>query len=216
MFKFYSKIHISKKEILALLMRLILLVLISLLITLYIFYEVKNLTTIKHVVLETQQENTSYTEEITISSPGKLFDEISSLVKTPLSLFYFNVCLQNYREAEGPNGEKLPVLMNVEINDTYSHLIKFNEKRIVAKEVRGTEIGSLLITRSFEIEDKNFSATNTKPLKGSFYQISIWPTLTSFLSLYFIIGIPLAYTILLLINACYRFILFGEPFISKM
>lgn len=196
--------------------RLFLLLFLAELIVLFAFLQVRDLTLVTNSIAEVNKERSEYLE----SQSGTFqdaFADVSSLIKAPISLLYFDLYLHNFRVAElEPTKERIPLSMNTEVNGIYNHEIRFGEIRKIASSVRGGEIPGLLITRSYRPENRDeIPLASTTPVIGSYYLLSIWPTWESLIFIYLVAGIPLAYGVFVLINACRRFVLFGAPFTDK-
>jgi hypothetical protein len=197
-----------------LLLRLLLLFSLAFSITVFVAFQIKELSVISYYIESVDQKKEEYLE----GQKGTLknaFDDLSSLIKAPVSLLYFDLYFENHRQASMRDSEeKVATLMGVDINDVYTHEIKLNEARRVFKSIRGSKVPYLVITRSF-LPDNDIPLASTTPSVGSYYDSFMLPTWKSQVFIYFVVGIPLAYAILILINACCRFILFGTPFTNK-
>lgn len=197
--------------------RLLILLVVSFIIVVFAFSQVADLTVRTNKVENVDKKSGEYLETQSLKADAQnVFSDVSSLIKTPISLLYFDVYMQNYFQAEAVNEEeKIPVLINVDINGEYTPNVKFGVITKVVEGIRGSEIFSYSVTCSFVLENGVNLSTSTIFTKGSFYDLSVWPTWQSFLFSYFVAGIPLAYAFLALINLCGRFILFGSPFVGK-
>lgn len=199
--------------------RLLILLLIAYLITSFIFAEVKKSTVITHTIEDVDQNKNEYFEG-QIGTFGSSFENISSLIKVPISLLNFNIYLENYRKAKIKNtGEEVLISINIDIKGNYEGEtnyeggIKYGDRRRVATSTRGQEIPRLAIERAFEVQNKKeISIEETVPLKGTYYSLFIEPTKKSWLLIYFFVGIPFSYAFFIILNSCRRFILFGSPF----
>lgn len=214
MIKSYLSTQLRKPLFYIITGRLILLLLIASVVTQYTFNQIWDLAIISQQVKDVDKEKGEYLEG-QVGTFSSAFSDISSLIKAPVALLYFDIYLYNHRQSEIIDStERVETLMSVEIEGIYSHEIKFNELRRVATSTRGSKIPDLIVERNFTPAN-SIPLASTTPLKGSFYSLYIWPTRTSWLFLYLIASIPLAYAILAVINACYRFIRTGAPFTNK-
>ncbi|MBI4225204.1 MAG: hypothetical protein HY617_02650 [Candidatus Sungbacteria bacterium] len=183
-------------------------------ITFSLFWHIKDITEIRHVVYNSPQSQNKEPNFIEQQDGEfeKVVEDLSSFVKIPIRLLYVGIYAQNYRQVEASSSERYPVLLNIDIKGSYNHAIKFGETRKIYDSIRVAKISHLSFIRSLAFEKPKEQNASTTPVVGSFYSLFIWPTFGSFIFIYFVIGVPLAYASLVIVDKCRRFIRFGSPF----
>ena len=192
----------KKHHLYSILLRALFLLIISFVVTSWLFSNIQRATQSKNVFDEKYE--ISYTP-VPLTS---FLKDISPTFHIPLSFLRFDVYAYNNVTAKTNDGQATSTFLNINILQLYTGKIKTDQTEIVRKNISSYNLSGLNYTRSFDTAD---IATTT--LRGD-YTVFLKPTQLTFITTWAIIIVPIVYAFIVIFSACFKFVLLGSPFMD--
>lgn len=221
---------LNKKKIFSKILRLLILLVIPILSTIYYWHFVSSITytsiDIVNLIEAGRNQDACFQLSNEIDKFYKALDVVknkveglSSLIKLPGNLSGYNLYIVNDSMAKTENGRNINIVFRIDLNDNYKEIDSGEDKKILSiSDLNNFKIDKMAYSFKRYFKDNNEEIT--KETQVSFIEnrqsanLYLKPMFFSSFIVFLFIAM-FWYGVLLLIAGYYKFITFGKPFTKR-